>query len=145
VVILADIDHFKRVNDTYGHLAGDMVLKQFVAAVSSSVRSYDHVGRYGGEEFLFVLTGTPSDSFETRVVEFQRSISNLTVRYLETEFQITCSLGAIQIEPGQDIVDQQLVLALADEALYQAKKDGRDRVVFRTFQGELARRVKLAV
>jgi diguanylate cyclase (GGDEF)-like protein len=142
--ILADIDHFKQVNDTYGHLAGDMALQQFVAAISSCVRSYDHVGRYGGEEFLIVFTGTSTDIIESRVVEFQRSISNLTVRYGETEFQITCSLGAILIEPGQFIVDQQIVLALADEALYQAKTDGRNRVIFRTLRGELADRMKLA-
>jgi len=142
-VILADIDHFKRVNDSYGHLAGDMVLQQFVAAISGCVRSYDHVGRYGGEEFLIVFTGTPTELIETRVVEFQRTISNLTVRYREFEFPITCSLGAILIEPGQFVVDQQLVLALADEALYQAKNDGRDRVVFRTLRSELANRMKV--
>jgi diguanylate cyclase (GGDEF)-like protein len=142
--ILADIDHFKHVNDTYGHLAGDAALQQFVAAVSGCVRSYDLVGRYGGEEFLFVLTGIPTDIIETRVVEFQRSISNLTVRFREVEFQITCSFGAIQIEPGQFIVDQHVVLALADEALYQAKKDGRNRVVFRTLRCEQVDRVKLA-
>jgi diguanylate cyclase (GGDEF)-like protein len=142
--ILADIDHFKHVNDTYGHLAGDMALQQFVAAISGCIRSYDHVGRYGGEEFLIVFTGIPTDIIEARVVEFQRSISNLTVRYGETEFHITCSLGAILIEPGQFAVDQQLVLALADEALYQAKSDGRNRVVFRTLRGELADRMKLA-
>jgi diguanylate cyclase (GGDEF)-like protein len=140
--ILADIDHFKQVNDMYGHLAGDVALQQFVAAISSRVRSYDHVGRYGGEEFLIVFTGLPTDIIESRVFEFQRSISNLTVRYREAEFQITCSLGAILIEPGEIIVDQELVLALADEALYQAKKDGRDRLVFRTLRGELADRMK---
>jgi diguanylate cyclase (GGDEF)-like protein len=139
--VLVDIDHFKAVNDTYGHLAGDTALQLFAAAISNCVRSYDHVGRYGGEEFLIVLTGTSADITETRVVDFQRSISNLTVRYRETEFQITCSLGAILIEPGQGNVDQQLVLAWADEALYQAKKDGRDRVVFRTLQGEPADRI----
>jgi diguanylate cyclase (GGDEF)-like protein len=140
--ILADIDHFKQVNDMYGHLAGDVALQQFVAAISSRVRSYDHVGRYGGEEFLIVFTGLPTDIIESRVFEFQRSISNLIVRYREAEFQITCSLGAILIEPGEIIVDQELVLALADEALYQAKKDGRDRLVFRTLRGELADRMK---
>ena len=143
-VILADVDHFKYVNDTYGHLAGDVALQRFVAAISGCVRSYDTVGRYGGEEFLFLFAGIPSDVIETRVVEFQRCISNLTVGYRETEFQITCSLGAILVEPGLFFVDQQLVLAMADDALYQAKKDGRDRVVFRTFRGELADAMKLA-
>jgi diguanylate cyclase (GGDEF)-like protein len=139
--ILADIDHFKNVNDMYGHLAGDAALQQFAAAILGCVRPYDHVGRYGGEEFLIVFPGTQLDSIETRIVEFQRGISNLTVRCDGAQFVITCSLGAIQVGPSQILPDQQRVLALADDALYQAKRDGRNRVVFRSF--ELAESMKL--
>jgi diguanylate cyclase (GGDEF)-like protein len=135
-VILADIDHFKHVNDMYGHLAGDAALQQFAVAISESVRSYDHAGRYGGEEFLIVLTGIPSDIIEARVLEFHAGISHLTIRYLDTEFQITCSLGAVVIQPGPFIVDKQLALTLADQALYQAKDEGRNRMVFQKHQAK---------
>ncbi len=128
-VILADIDNFKRVNDTYGHLAGDEAVRRFGEALSGCVRSYDHAGRYGGEEFLIVLSGIRAEELASRLAELHGHISNLTVRDRETEFNITCTLGAIFLEPGQDI-DRHLVLQQADQALYRAKEDGRARVEY---------------
>lgn len=133
-LVLGDIDHFKRVNDTYGHLAGDEALRHFASVLGNSVRSYDHVGRYGGEEFLILLVNVgPSDANE-RLAALHASISNLQVIDGPAEFTLTCSLGAVCIEPadlesGNPIADQKLALSSADEALYQAKRTGRNRVI----------------
>ena len=135
-LVLGDIDHFKRVNDTYGHLAGDEALRQFASILAGSVRSYDHVGRYGGEEFLILLVNVGPAEVNERLEALHTSISNLSVIDGASEFTITCSLGAVCVEPGDltsgnPIVDQKLALAAADEALYEAKRTGRNRVILR--------------
>jgi diguanylate cyclase (GGDEF)-like protein len=136
-VVLADIDHFKRVNDTYGHLAGDAALRRFAEALLAGIRGYDHVGRYGGEEFLLVLVGVLPEELERRLAELHAGISNLTVRDQDTEFRITCSLGAIFTEPGRSPVDRRGALQAADRSLYEAKKAGRNRIVCRKLGVEL--------
>jgi diguanylate cyclase (GGDEF)-like protein len=138
VVALADLDHFKRINDIHGHLAGDEALRRFAAALSENVRMYDRAGRYGGEEFLVVLSGVPPGEIADRLEELHSNISNLTVSQGETTFPITCSLGATLIEPEQDGVDPKAAMAVADLALYQAKLDGRNRYVLRSLSTELA-------
>jgi diguanylate cyclase (GGDEF)-like protein len=135
-IALADIDHFKRVNDTYGHLAGDAAIQRFTAALSGCVRSYDHAGRYGGEEFLIVLTGISAEELEGRLATLHSCISDLEVRDAEVNFTIRCSIGAVFIESVRDEVDQHFALRMADQALYRAKDAGRDRVVYQVFQGE---------
>ncbi len=134
-VVLADIDHFKQINDTYGHLAGDEALRRFSAALAAGVRSYDHVGRYGGEEFLLILVGIgPGDidlgGVRERLTMLHKSISSLRVIYNSAEFAINCSLGVVHLEAFQCGSDQKLALAAADEALYEAKRAGRNRFVF---------------
>jgi diguanylate cyclase (GGDEF)-like protein len=128
-IILCDIDHFKMVNDVHGHLAGDAALCRFAEALSVSIRPYDSVGRYGGEEFLLVLTGIPAADVEERLQRLHRSISGLAVHYLKIEFQITCSLGAVLVSGDLDAMDRQNALAAADKALYMAKASGRNRVM----------------
>jgi diguanylate cyclase (GGDEF)-like protein len=128
-VVLGDIDHFKTVNDSRGHMAGDAALLRFAEALSDCVRPYDSVGRYGGEEFLMVLTGIPAVEVGDRLHRLHSSISNLTVDYLKTEFRITCSLGAVLIVAGQNTMGRQCALDLADKALYRAKASGRNRVI----------------
>jgi len=128
-VVLGDIDHFKSVNDVHGHLAGDAALVRFAEAVAECVRPYDSVGRYGGEEFLLVLTGIPVHDLEARLNRLHNSISNLAVNYLKIEFRITCSLGAVLIAEGQNAMDRQGALDLADKTLYKAKALGRNRVI----------------
>jgi diguanylate cyclase (GGDEF)-like protein len=131
-VVLADIDHFKLINDVHGHLGGDAALRRFAEAASASIRPYDSIGRYGGEEFLMVLIGIETAELEERLRTLHSHISDLGVRYLEHEFRITCSLGAVFLpegHTGQPMPDQEDALAAADEALYQAKEAGRNRVV----------------
>jgi diguanylate cyclase (GGDEF)-like protein len=141
-LVLGDIDHFKRVNDTYGHLAGDEALRHFASMLGSSVRDYDHVGRYGGEEFLILLVNVGRAEVKERLAALHASISDLTVVDGASEFTLTCSLGAVCMEPcdlssGNPIVDQKLALSTADEALYRAKRSGRNRVIVGEL-GELA-------
>ena len=133
-LVLGDIDHFKRVNDTYGHLAGDEALRYFASMLGRSVRSYDHVGRYGGEEFLILLVNVGPAEVNERLAALHAAISDITVVDGASEFTLTCSLGAVCMEPrdltsGNPIADQRLALSTADEALYQAKRSGRNRVI----------------
>ncbi|AXC16184.1 GGDEF/response regulator receiver domain protein (plasmid) [Acidisarcina polymorpha] len=134
-IVLADIDHFKRVNDTYGHLAGDTALRRFATALSGCVRSYDHAGRYGGEEFLIVLTGILAGDLDERMAALHASISDLEVEDVEVTFRITCSIGGVFIAAGDEI-DQHSAMRMADQALYRAKNAGRHRVVYQMFQRE---------
>ena len=131
VVALADIDHFKQVNDTHGHLGGDEALRQFAAAMSEAVRPYDHVGRYGGEEFLLILTDLPEDAAGQRLATLHAAITNLSVRGQETTFKLTCSIGATIYDPAHQAAGSESLLAVADLALYDAKAQGRNRVICR--------------
>ncbi len=132
VVALIDLDHFKRINDRYGHLAGDEALRWFASAVGSAIRPYDRAGRYGGEEFLLVLTEVPREAVEQRLTVLQASISNLKVCARGSEFALNCSMGATVFDPSDKPATVESLLAIADEALYAAKAGGRNRVVFRT-------------
>lgn len=125
--IMIDIDRFKEVNDNYGHLAGDVLLQQFAARIARSLRNYDSIGRFGGEEFLVMLPG--SDLEQTRVVA-QKIWSLLREEpYLVDgrEIDLTASLGAAAVKEGD--ADLLHVLKRADQRLYAAKSAGRDRVV----------------
>jgi diguanylate cyclase (GGDEF)-like protein len=130
-VAIIDLDHFKPINDEYGHLAGDEALRWFAAAVGTAIRAYDHAGRYGGEEFLLVLTQIPREAAEQRLTSLHRAISNLQVKAGTCEFQLNCSVGATVFVPSKGPATVESLLAIADQALYAAKADGRNRVVFR--------------
>ena len=131
VVALADIDHFKQVNDTHGHLGGDEALRQFAAAMSKAIRPYDHVGRYGGEEFLLILTDLPGEAAEQRLSSLHAAVTNLSVHTEETRFTLTCSMGATGYDPAHPAAGSESLLAVADLALYDAKAQGRNRVICR--------------
>jgi len=126
-VALLDIDHFKKVNDTYGHFAGDAVLRETAARLKSSMRAYDQVGRYGGEEFLVVL---PNCDMEQAVQQADR----MRIRLQESkiladagvEIPVTASFG-VTITDLSDR-DPDVFIRVADEALYRAKANGRNRV-----------------
>ena len=130
VVAMVDLDHFKRVNDAYGHLAGDEVLRSFSAALSAATRVYDRIGRYGGEEFLLVLTEIPREAIEKRLNGLHASISNLEMQAGESSFRVTCSIGVTVFDQCEGPKSAEALLAIADAALYAAKDAGRNRVAF---------------
>jgi diguanylate cyclase (GGDEF)-like protein/PAS domain S-box-containing protein len=126
-VLMIDLDHFKQVNDTYGHLAGDDVLQQFAIILSKNTRAVDIVGRYGGEEFVVVM---PETGLEGALVFAERLRTAVERHEFVTrsghKLHITCSIGVTQGEP--ELLDIDHLLALADKALYRAKEEGRNRV-----------------
>ncbi|WP_028272439.1 GGDEF domain-containing protein [Arthrobacter sp. UNC362MFTsu5.1] len=124
-LILADLDHFKAVNDTYGHAAGDTALQSFAAACNGTVRSTDLVGRYGGEEFIFLLPGVSPDRAEAITQEINRHLK--AVRGPGGSRMPTVSYGIAPIGHGASDLDE--LIATADAALYKAKSQGRNRTV----------------
>ncbi|HEX5393530.1 MAG TPA: diguanylate cyclase [Rhodocyclaceae bacterium] len=125
-VVLLDVDHFKQLNDTYGHRAGDTVLKAMAALLSSDVRAEDFICRYGGEEFLVILPGMGLDIAAERAERWRVAIAEMRVPVRSTTLQITGSFG-IASYPDQGLDADRLIQA-ADTALYRAKHNGRNRV-----------------
>ena len=126
VLILADIDYFKRINDTWGHLTGDDVLRKIAALLQTQARPYDLVGRYGGEEFLLVLPGIPAEASAKRVALMHKAVTGVRHTADDIEILITMSFGAICV-PGSSLAPSESLLRSADQALYRAKAAGRDR------------------
>jgi two-component system, cell cycle response regulator len=126
-IILADLDHFKAVNDSLGHAAGDSVLKEVAERLRSDLRPYDLVGRYDGEEFLLILPNCDLMSGTRRADEIRCLVSKSPVTTTFAKIAITVSMGVTSTDCGQPISIES-VLQQADGALYQAKKRGRNRV-----------------
>jgi diguanylate cyclase (GGDEF)-like protein len=126
VVIMADIDHFKQINDNHGHLVGDIVLKDIAFRIRGAMRSFDFVGRYGGEEFIIVLQNTDSDEGYEVAERIRQRIYELPVQHDGQRHLITISMGLSQVQNGDTVSD---VIQRADEALYTAKNNGRNRVI----------------
>jgi len=126
--VMCDIDHFKKVNDTYGHQAGDEVLKQFAGILKSEAREIDRVGRYGGEEFLLLLPGTVLDSAVTFADRLRACVEEHTFTYDGGTLKRTMSCG-VASWPHPRVADAEAMLRSADDALYVAKELGRNRVV----------------
>lgn len=125
--ILMDLDRFKAINDTYGHEAGDAVLKGVAPAIAARLRTTDIVARYGGDEFLLVLPDTDVPGAELLAEEVRRLVQRTPVKHGAAELAVTVSLGLAMLEPGQHLTVDQLVRR-ADEAMYRAKKLGGNRV-----------------
>jgi len=125
-LIMLDIDHFKQINDKYGHQTGDQVLAAAAAALNACLRQNDRIGRYGGEEFLIILPdSSPEDSL--RVAErCRREIANLFIP-AKPDLSLTASFG-VACQRRHDIAYSDLLIQQADDAMYQAKKNGRNRV-----------------
>jgi two-component system, cell cycle response regulator len=122
---MIDIDHFKRINDSIGHGAGDEALREVALRASEALRPYDGFGRIGGEEFLAVLPQT-SESRVMRALERARlTICSAPIKVLHHEVSVTVSIGAV-LSRGESIDE---LIRCADEAMYRAKAEGRNRVV----------------
>ena len=128
-LVLADLDHFKSVNDTYGHFAGDAVLREFARRMQSATRPYDAIGRYGGEEFLIILPGCDEACTVKQAERLRAALANEAMTINDQPHLVTCSFGATCWRPGMDTTADALI-RIADNALYTAKGQGRDRVVY---------------
>jgi diguanylate cyclase (GGDEF)-like protein len=131
-VILADIDHFKKVNDTFGHLAGDLVLKEIGTVFTRTLRPYDCVGRYGGEEFLLILPNCGIESALIRGEQLRAAVQSARVRDGETLLQVTASFGVASVLRSHN--EAETVIRAVDAALYRAKSSGRNCIM----QAEMA-------
>jgi two-component system, cell cycle response regulator len=125
-VLLIDVDHFKMINDTYGHLLGDDVLREVTKRIRDAARVYDAVGRYGGEEFLVVLPGCSRDWIQEGAERIRSAIDRTPMLFNGAEFSVTVSIGAT-VTTGDVMTDTE-VLAAADIELYRAKRSGRNRM-----------------
>jgi len=136
-VVMADLDHFKRVNDTHGHLAGDAALRETARRIRSSVRIYDTVARYGGEEFLVIFPGCNTDTAMEKAESLRTSISKEPIDISNGKILATLSLG-VAVTGGTEYLDPMCLLRDADEALYRAKASGRNRVALAASHDTLA-------
>lgn len=127
-LLMIDLDHFKQVNDTYGHLAGDQVLVALANMVSLSIRSEDVFARYGGEEFVVLSSNCDLDAAGTIAERIRENVANQVVEYSDQKIQITVSIGVASISNPEEKTADELILA-ADRAMYEAKRGGRNRVV----------------
>ncbi len=128
-VSITDVDDFKRINDTFGHLSGDIVLKKIVRAMISCTREYDTVGRYGGEEFLIILPEIDKQTATLVCNRLRRNIEELEIEVMEGEkITVTASFGIASFQ--EDGVLPEDLLVKADERLYKAKREGKNLVVF---------------
>lgn len=126
-VILFDVDHFKAVNDTHGHEAGDRVLQTIADSVKAVLREGDTLIRYGGEEFLAVLPGAGDDDLRHLAERVRRVVEATVVVDGSAELRVTVSLGAVSF-PNVDVADMDDLIRKADGAMYNAKKTGRNRL-----------------
>lgn len=127
-VLLVDLDYFKQVNDTHGHLVGDLVLRQTSRLLRNALRAYDSIGRYGGEEFLIITPGSNEKELYELGERLRTIIEENPVRVRKNRIQITLSIGAAIASPRDGCLAS--VLAAADAALYDAKRFGRNRIMF---------------
>ena len=133
-VLMIDIDHFKRINDQYGHLVGDQVLQNLIICFQRSTREIDSIGRYGGEEFLIILPQTTSEQALTGAERIRKAVESATCAYAEkTPIKITISIGIATYDPNTMYPHSALGLSQefirrSDIAMYCAKESGRNRV-----------------
>ncbi|MGD9948973.1 MAG: HDOD domain-containing protein [Desulfobulbus sp.] len=127
-LILADIDHFKKFNDTYGHQTGDFILKEFSRITKEVIREYDLIARYGGEEFVFVLPETDAEEAFTVAEKIRKTVDDHTFDDGKSTYHVTISIGVACAHPAQGDFNKNEFISAADEALYEAKNNGRNRV-----------------
>jgi diguanylate cyclase (GGDEF)-like protein len=128
-LILCDVDHFKPINDAHGHLTGDLVLKEIAKRLCSAVRDYDAVGRYGGEEFLMLLSDCDDSVLQGRADAIRSIVSRSPIEANGQAINVTISVGAVSCESVEARLSLERILARADAALYEAKNRGRNRAI----------------
>jgi diguanylate cyclase (GGDEF)-like protein len=127
-IVLGDVDHFKNINDSYGHSAGDKTLKVIAKALKQSLRDTDFIARYGGEEFILLFPETAMEDLSVPLNAIREKIKRIPFKFKDTNVPITISFGATELR-GADT--NREAFDRADEALYEAKRNGRDKVVFK--------------
>jgi len=131
-VVMFDIDFFKRINDTYGHQCGDFVLKQIANAALQTFRKTDTIFRFGGEEFVVILTETDIDKSVIPIERFRKTVETLDLTYQNQKINVTVSIGACQYD--EKMTSKEIFLEEVDKALYQAKNTGRNKSVLTNFR-----------
>ncbi len=126
-LIVVDLDHFKKINDTYGHIAGDEVLKEVAKRIKKSLRETDFVGRYGGEEIVVILPETDAEKAFNIAQKIKKALESEPVLFNGTEIKVTASLGISQLRKEHNCYER--LFHEADEALYEAKRRGRNTIV----------------
>lgn len=126
-LVLFDLDHFKNVNDTYGHLVGDRVLKAVAMLINEEKRVADFLARYGGEEFALILPGIDKETARNVAEKFRKKIDATTFKFENYSIDLTVSAGVTEVLPEDQIPSD--VIKRADEALYEAKSGGRNQVI----------------
>lgn len=126
-ICIFDLDHFKRVNDTFGHTAGDIVLKTVAQETQANLRNIDHIARYGGEEFILILTNSDKNQAVICAERIRKKIKDLVFEKMPPDFRITISVGVTEYQSNEVIEE---AINRADTALYRAKANGRDRVEY---------------
>lgn len=133
-LLMIDLDHFKHLNDTRGHQFGDHALRSFAARIQSAVRSYDSMGRYGGEEFLILAPGCGEPELLAQAERLRAAVASTPFEIEGISIPLTVSIGGSCAESGARVSSRELIRT-TDEALYEAKRTGRNRVVFRSVSG----------
>lgn len=131
-IVMFDIDHFKQVNDTYGHPAGDLILRELAQMVETEARGYDLFARYGGEEFVFVMRGAPLEAAVGLAERVRSSIEAHEFDYDGQILKVTASLGVSYWDGGDNITCPDQIVEAVDKYLYQAKNSGRNRTCYET-------------
>jgi diguanylate cyclase (GGDEF)-like protein len=129
-ILLCDVDHFKQVNDVHGHLVGDQVLRELAHRLKQAIRPFDGVGRYGGEEFVLVLSGCGSEQLRHRSGDILDAVRSKPIETSAGPLHITISIGAFTMDSLEWSGDVEFPLGRADGALYRAKMNGRNCVQF---------------
>ncbi len=128
-IVLLDVDNFKAINDQYGHLAGDAVIREVAARLAHAIRTEDVVGRYGGEEFVVVARDVPLVQAAQLAERLRKTIDGAPVVFEAKNIEVSASMGVSSMTCCGDRKDVRSLLAIADQRLYAAKRGGRNRVV----------------
>jgi len=123
--MMIDLDHFKRINDSWGHQAGDQVLRQFAVLASMTLRKEDVIGRFGGEEFCILLPGVHLDEAQEIGERLRQACEIVTVVFENMHISYTISIGIAQVKENES---WEAVIQMADRAMYRAKNVGRNRI-----------------